>query len=106
MKGAPFLKQIFSHNRTESAENGRKTLQNDFFQVYNTCPIENFELRIFDRWGNHIFQSTDPTAQWDGTYQGQALTPGVYVWQIRYESSNARGEVVSTVRTGDVTIMK
>ncbi len=79
---------------------------NDFFQVYNTCPIENFELRIFDRWGNHIFQSTDPTAQWDGTYQGQALTPGVYVWQIRYESSNARGEVVSTVRTGDVTIMK
>lgn len=40
----------------------------------------NFELIIFDRWGEVIWETHDPNAAWDGTYNGQVLPTGTYSW--------------------------
>jgi gliding motility-associated-like protein len=48
--------------------------------------IQDFELLIFDRWGELIWESKDPAASWDGTYgaaNADQVPTGTYVWQIR-----------------------
>ena len=46
--------------------------------------IENFEMTIFDRWGQEVFRTMDMTQRWDGTAQG-SNTPvtGVYVYKYK-----------------------
>ena len=41
---------------------------------------KEFVFRIFDRWGNLVFESFDPTVGWDGTYKGKPCDPGVFVY--------------------------
>lgn len=40
----------------------------------------NFELVIFDRWGEVIWETHDPNAAWDGTYNGKVVPAGAYSW--------------------------
>lgn len=42
-----------------------------------------YELSIFDRWGNKVFQTTDIQKGWDGTFKGVPSKDDVYVWQIK-----------------------
>lgn len=57
---------------------------NDIFQAFTACPLNNFELVVFDRWGTAIFRSTDQTQGWDGTLNGKVVNPGVFIWRISY----------------------
>lgn len=41
---------------------------------------DEFIFRIFDRWGNLVFETYDPTEGWDGTYKEKACDPGVFVY--------------------------
>ncbi len=45
--------------------------------------IQSFQIRIFDRWGQEVFSSTDPNIGWNGRYQnvGKQMPPGVYTYQ-------------------------
>lgn len=81
---------------------------NDEMKFYfNTLFDYSGELIIFDRWGNHLFQTThnsaDPILTWDGRSKGEELNPGVYIWIFRYQSSR---EVKARYLSGDVTIVK
>lgn len=42
----------------------------------------DFEVRIVNRWGEILFSSNDPDFKWDGTYKGEVVPEGVYVYQI------------------------
>jgi gliding motility-associated-like protein len=44
--------------------------------------IYDFELLIFNRWGQIIWESHDPSATWDGTYNGEYVQQGTYTWTI------------------------
>lgn len=63
---------------------------NNTFQPVFTQGFDpmNFELRIFDRWGEVLFESHDASAGWDGSYSGQPVPSGMYVWQIVFHSPN------------------
>lgn len=56
---------------------------NDIFMAAGNNIVE-LEMHIFDRWGNEIFQSDDPSIGWDGSYRGSPVQDDVYVWKIRY----------------------
>ncbi len=43
----------------------------------------NFELLIFNRWGEIIWETHDVNSTWDGTYNGQPVTTGAYTWIAR-----------------------
>ena len=63
--------------------------------------------RIFDRWGALVSESFDirpgdPDAGWDGTFRGQPLNPGVYVWIAEVVWSDG----VRDVLYGDVTLTR
>lgn len=42
----------------------------------------SFELELFNRWGELIFESRDPEGAWDGTYGGVKVPSGTYLWKI------------------------
>lgn len=45
--------------------------------------VYNFELLIYNRWGELIWETHDPTAEWDGTYHGKIVPAGSYSWIAR-----------------------
>jgi gliding motility-associated-like protein len=58
---------------------------NDVFELPN-AHITDFELRIFNRWGEIIFESHDPDKLWDGTYHGETIAPMMYAFVVSYKS--------------------
>jgi gliding motility-associated-like protein len=66
--------------------------------------LYDYELRIFDRWGEVIFETEDPAKEWDGKVNGgdAVAQNGVYVWKLR--TSGRRFGPVEYV--GHVTLVK
>jgi gliding motility-associated-like protein len=46
-------------------------------------PVKEMDLYIYNRWGELIFHGTDPSKGWDGTYKGELLNAGVFVYYFR-----------------------
>ncbi|MFN5324348.1 MAG: PKD domain-containing protein [Bacteroidota bacterium] len=44
--------------------------------------IRNLLFRIYNRWGELVFESNDPSNGWDGKYNGKLATPAVYVYYV------------------------
>jgi len=59
---------------------------NTFFAVVNN--VSEFEMMIFNRWGELIFVSNSVDTHWDGTYAGEKSPDGIYVWKIKYTDLN------------------
>ena len=55
-------------------------LSNDVFYPFVRF-LKDFRMRIFNRWGELIFESTDLKVGWDGYYRGQISPQDVYVVQ-------------------------
>ncbi len=66
--------------------------------------ISNFEIRIFDRWGEKVFESKNPGFCWDGVYKGKPLDPAVFVYYIT-ASYNVDG-VLPTSQTSTTKVNK
>jgi gliding motility-associated-like protein len=75
-----------------------------FGPAYNG-QITEFELRIFNRWGQEVFASRSPDAAWDGSFQGGACPAGVYVWQMYYYSIHQR-RLRKVFTQGTVTLLR
>jgi gliding motility-associated-like protein len=58
----------------------------------------NFDLYLFNRWGELIWESHDATAQWDGSYGAKALhcPDGIYTWKIVYKPKETDEKKVIT----------
>ncbi|MCB0707024.1 MAG: gliding motility-associated C-terminal domain-containing protein [Saprospiraceae bacterium] len=78
---------------------------NDVFKPYSDCPLENFSMRVFDRWGALLFSSKDPNNGWDGTLNGSQLGVGVYTWFMEYTvtENELKRQVLAS---GAVTIIR
>ena len=50
--------------------------------------IYSFNLQVYNRWGEIIWETNDASAGWDGTYgiDGIKVPVGIYNWAIHYES--------------------
>lgn len=48
-----------------------------------------YELEIFNRWGESVFKTNDTLEGWDGTYKGIACKEGMYSWKITYKTSSS-----------------
>lgn len=59
---------------------------NQYFQPIITSGVDlyQFEMQIYNRWGQIIWESFDTQGRWDGTYNGVRCQDGVYTWKIRF----------------------
>jgi gliding motility-associated-like protein len=56
--------------------------KNDCFGATHWGNVTNFDLRIFNRWGQMVFQTNDPKKCWDGSYNSVQLETGGYVFKV------------------------
>ena len=75
---------------------------NDQQCVQGAQCLSSMIFAIYDRWGNKVFESTDPKACWDGNHKGQPLDPAVFVYHLSATMIN--GE--SFERQGNITLMR
>jgi gliding motility-associated-like protein len=59
---------------------------NDTWGVLSSAPLQNFNLRVFDRWGINVFNSKDQGKKWDGRINGAKAPTGTYVWVLNYKN--------------------
>ena len=59
-------------------------------------------MRIYDRWGQLVFEALDHTQGWDGTFRGIAQPTGVYVWFAEYNFIHKPTQAQS----GNITILR
>lgn len=78
---------------------------NDLFAYGYECAIIDFTIKIFSRWGDQVFYSTNPLHYWDGTRGGQSLPIGVYNYVISIVYSKY-GQRETKYLQGTVTIIR
>lgn len=78
---------------------------NDQFRVKHDCILTNYEIHIFNRWGQELFSSNNPDAAWDGKYQGEDQPIEVYVYELKYSKSDLVN-VTSEFIKGNITILR
>jgi gliding motility-associated-like protein len=77
---------------------------NDRFNISVNPICIPVHMRIYDRWGQFIYQTDAPQEKgWDGTYRGKYCTPGVYIWVLEITQS---GQKDVQILKGDVTILR
>lgn len=54
----------------------------------------DFSIQVYNRWGELVWESTDATESWDGTYKGKLVPDGTYTWIIRYGDYNDGNQYV------------
>lgn len=76
---------------------------NDFMPV-TVLPAVSWDFKIYDRWGEVVFSSTDQYDYWDGTYKGRLVPDGLYNYILQYQSC----EDVSNMHviTGYVNVLR
>ncbi len=57
---------------------------NDCFQLFvnEEMTIQKFDLHIYDRWGNEVFNTDDPMDCWNGSFKGKRLQNSIFVYQL------------------------
>lgn len=55
---------------------------NDLFRLFSNCPVEDYTLLVYNRWGQAVFNSTNPGESWDGTNNGTPASMDVYLYRM------------------------
>ena len=78
---------------------------NDRLPFFSNCEVLSFQLKIFSRWGELLFESSDPTLTWDGSSRGQNHPAGTYVWVVSWEGLE-NNQPKSFTQTGSVALIR
>lgn len=77
-------------------------VNNTFGPVVSFSPLTGFEMIVYSKWGDVLFQTDDYAVRWDGRDEGEDFVPqGVYVYYIR--CANGADELFS--KKGTVTVL-
>jgi gliding motility-associated-like protein len=75
---------------------------NDQFCIPPNVCILTFELKIYDRWGAQVFRTNTMTECWDGTYKGEPLNKGLFIYY--FDAVLTTGEEFH--RQGNISLIK
>ena len=70
----------------------------EVLEIATSCPFTKFDFTIFNRWGEIVFQSTDPKIRFDST----GNPDGTYVWKLVAEFCNSK----SIEDSGNINIIR
>jgi len=90
------------HIPTAFTPNGSGNPENDVYQIIAGKNIGRIDFKIFDRWGNLIFQSDKKDFKWDGSYKSKPCNSGVYAYIVDVTYSDGTDETIS----GNITLLR
>ena|GEM_PF-1511385 len=88
-----YVPNAFSPNKDE---------KNEGFAPRASAYYVNYRMRIYDRWGELMFETDKLTETWDGTYKGVACMEGVYVYQVHIVDLFGKGHNLK----GNLTLLR
>lgn len=84
--------------------------RNDYFNIELVGNVKLIKFWVFDRWGELVFNGEQGGPGWDGTFKGKPLPPGVYVYHISIQTTQARAIATGTGAVkrfnGSVTLLR
>ena len=90
--GEVFIPNAFSPNEDN---------QNDTLFIRSHC-IKDLSFQIYDRWGEKVFETTDTSKGWGGSYNGKGMSTGVFVYCLNATLTN--GNQIN--RRGNILLIK
>lgn len=60
-------------------------INDEFAPVLINC--ENYSLRIYNTWGEKLFETNNPFEKWNGMYNGKVVQDGNYIYTINFKSA-------------------
>lgn len=57
---------------------------NDYLYPTNAYKARDLVFKVFNRFGQLLFSTTNWQYKWDGSFKGQGVDPGTYVWLLQY----------------------
>lgn len=76
--------------------------QNRIFKIQGYDVEEVLEFRIFNRWGNMVFSTTNKNEGWDGTYKGKLQPIDSYIYTVKVKTT--KGEIIT--KKGTVLLLQ
>lgn len=77
---------------------------NDKYVVLSNCMLKSYALKIYNRWGQLVFQSYSPDDSWDGNVNDTPAELGVYFYHLK--AVPILNEVETTEKKGDITLIR
>jgi len=65
-----------------------------------------FNMQIYNKWGEMVYESTDYNAGWDGTYKDQPAPAGIYVYVIYFQVPGYINSTLKSPTRGSVTLLR
>jgi gliding motility-associated-like protein len=93
----PLDNEIFVPNTFTPNSDGK----NDVLYVYGNS-IAKLRLRIYNQWGEFIYESLNIQNGWDGTYRGRTQPNGVYVYQLEADFNDG----TKATKKGTITLLR
>lgn len=80
--------------------------ENDILRPFPYRYVESIDLKIYNRWGNLVFETTNPDVNWDGKYSlnNRALNSGVYFYTCIVNEIRLNG-IVPRNLSGSISIL-
>ncbi len=67
--------------------------KNDYLYPLNAYKATNLQFRVFNRYGQQVFETKEWTHKWDGTINGLEQPSGVYVWMLQYTDTDTNKKI-------------
>jgi gliding motility-associated-like protein len=66
---------------------------NDNFKPHNALKADQYEFKVYNRWGQLVFQTRDWRQAWDGRISGVQQGSDVFVWMLSYTHRDTKKQV-------------
>lgn len=71
--------------------------------IRDGCPVKKYQLKIYNRWGQLVFNAMQPKDRWDGMIHGKPADAGTYTYQLHIESGS---KAQHYDKRGDLTLLR
>lgn len=76
--------------------------KNDYFKPYIKCDFNEYNMKIYNRWGELVFHSENININWNGYYKASECEIGTYFYILTFKNNNLKQQVLK----GDIVLIK
>jgi len=77
--------------------------KNDWFKMLGGYNVKEFHMVVYNRWGQKVFETSNPAQGWNGLFNGQVESSATFVWYCEFKKP---GNADKIKMKGAVTLIK